>query len=117
VCGREYEAKRKDSLTCSATCRSNKRNAKAAPPPVENSLVAATRRELEAAGKVDTMLGQLALSLAGRMNGVLTGHASLSKELRLVTAAAVGAVATTGDGPVVDVVDEVRARRDAKRAG
>lgn len=119
VCGRDYEAKRKDSKTCSATCRSNKRNGAGSAPAAEvverNSLVIATRRELEEAGKVDTMLGQLALSLAGRMSGTPTGIAALSKELREVTNAAIG---TRTSAPVQDDgIDELRRRRDAKRAG
>lgn len=120
VCGRDFEAKRKDAKTCSATCRSNKRNLSAPPDPGEvgsNSLVKATTAELEAAGKVDTMLGQLAISLAGRMSGTTTGLAALSKELRSVIDAALGVKTTGSPAAVVDVVDEVRARRDAKRAG
>lgn len=118
VCGRDYEAKRKDSLTCSATCRSRKRNV--APPddsagPDENSLVKATRLELEAAGKADTMLGQLALALAARLKSEATGVSALSKELRAVTAAACGS-SLSGAVPVADDIDELRARRDAKRA-
>lgn len=119
VCGRDFEAKRKDAKTCSATCRSNKRNLSAPPDPDEvgsNSLVKATTAELAAAGKVDTMLGQLAISLAGRMSGTTTGLAALSKELRSVIDAALG-VKTPGAAPVTDDVDELRARRDAKRVG
>lgn len=119
VCGADFEAKRKDAKTCSATCRSNKRNMSSPPAPSEvgsNSLVKATTAELEAAGKVDTMLGQLAISLAGRMSGTTTGLAALSKELREVTNAAIG-VKAAGSAPVVDDVDELRARRDAKRVG
>ncbi|KQH75586.1 hypothetical protein AO501_25245 [Mycobacterium gordonae] len=86
----------------------------------DNPLVAATKRELEAAGKLDSMLGQQALALAARMSGADTvaGYASLSRELRTVMAAAIGtapaAPPAAGQG---DEVDELRARRDAKRAG
>jgi len=119
VCGRDFEAKRRDAKTCSATCRSNKRNQSSPPDRDEigsNSLVKATTAELEAAGKVDTMLGQLAISLAGRMSGTTTGLAALSRELRSVIDAALG-VKVPGVAPVVDDVDELRARRDAKRVG
>ncbi|TDK85475.1 hypothetical protein EUA02_29900 [Mycobacterium paragordonae] len=123
VCKRSYQAKRKESLTCSATCRSRKRHMRHPSEQSEvsdNPLVVATKRELEAAGKLDSMLGQQALALAARMSGADTvaGYASLSRELRTVMAAAIGvapaAPPAAGQG---DEVDELRARRDAKRAG
>lgn len=120
VCGHSYETKRKDSITCSATCRSRKRNMLPAGASADNSLVKATKAELEAAGKLDTRLGQQALILAARMSGTETpsGVGTLSKELDRVMAAAIGAAPPTapaaGQG---DRVDELRARRDAKRAG
>lgn len=125
VCGSEYESKRKDSLTCSSTCRSQKRNgAKRADGESlddsggRNSLVKAIRAELDAAGKADTALGQLALSLAASMSGSVTGIAALSKELRSVMDAAIGVKPGAGAGaPAADAVDELRARRNAKRAG
>lgn len=120
VCGRSYETRRKDSLTCSATCRSRKRDMLPAGAPADNPLVKATKAELEEAGKLDTRLGQQALILAARMSGTETpsGVGTLSKELDRVMAAAVGA--TTPSAPAAgegDSVDELRARRDAKRAG
>ncbi len=119
VCGRPFEAKRKDAKTCGATCRSNKRNQSSPPESGEyrtNSLVAATRAELEAAGKVDTMLGQLAISLAGRMSGTTTGLAALSRELRFVIEAAIGKRSPSGTEAEGDYIDELRKRRDAKKA-
>lgn len=119
VCGRDFEAKRKDARTCSATCRSNKRNMSSPPDPDGdggNSLVKATMVELEAAGKLDSMLGQQALALARRMSTEVTGVAALSKELSRVMAAATANVAGSGSAVVVDAVDELRARRNAKRA-
>lgn len=120
VCGGDFEAKRKDAKTCSATCRSNKRNMVPPADPGEvggNSLVKATTAELAAAGKVDTMLGQLAISLAGRMSGTTTGLAALSRELRSVIDAALGTKTGGGKTQTSDGIDELRARRDAKRAG
>lgn len=120
VCGLHFEAKRKDAVTCSASCRSRKRHIVPPSDPAANSLVKATQAELETAGKLDTMLGQQALALAARMSGSesVAGIASLSKELRTVMAAAIGtSPAVPTPGVAADVVDEVRARRDAKRAG
>jgi hypothetical protein len=131
ICGCEYEAKRKDSRACSATCRKRKgRGAGPAPVPAAAtsaaagepakpiSLVEATRLELTAAGKADTVLGQLALSLAGRLSGSVTGIAALSKEFRAVKAEALGEVPGANPAPGTgDTVDELRARRNAKRAG
>jgi hypothetical protein len=81
-------------------------------------LVEIARKELEAAGKLDTILGQQALVLAAAMTSEMTGVGTLSKELSRVLAAALGDVPPGGSAlGDVDVVDEVRARRDAKRAG
>ena len=119
VCGRDFEAKRKDAKTCSATCRSNKRNIAPPPRPDDgegNSLVKATTAELEAAGKLDTMLGQQALALAKRMSTEVTGVAALSKELSRVMAAATAVTPGSPSASAVDEVDELRKRRNAKRA-
>ena len=117
VCGRDFEAKRKDAITCSATCRSNRRNGKSAIGNVDTPLVKATRAELQAAGKLDTRLGQQALVLAAAMSAG-AGAGPLSKELDRVMEAAIGfappRAPAAGAG---DEVDELRARRDAKRAG
>lgn len=117
VCGDSFEAKRKDARTCSASCRSKKRYP--TPPqddPLGNPLVVAVRAELEAAGKLDSMLGQLALSLAARVKSEASGVSALSRELRAVTAAAVGAQVSSSAAGGGDGVDELRDRRDAKRA-
>jgi len=141
-CDRPYQAQRPTSKFCSNNCRA--RNSQTGGPirrdPVQpcsnkaglaagsmdavadpsspgdnNSLVKATRSELEAAGVVDTMLGQQALSIAIQMSGFETasGMAALSKELSRVMAEALrSAVSATADA-----VDELSARRDAKLAG
>ena len=119
VCGRDFEAKRRDAKTCSATCRSNKRNTSAPPADDESggySLVDAIRSELEEAGKLHTSLGQLALVLARRIGSETTGVAALSKELSRVTAAAIGAATPGSSDSDGDYIDELRKRRDAKKA-
>lgn len=79
-----------------------------------NSLVKATLSELEAAGAVDTMLGQQALRIATEMSGFGTagGMAALSKELSRVMAEALRVAISA----IADPVDELAARRDAKMA-
>lgn len=140
VCGRSYQAQRPTSKFCSSTCRvrnhqnpgvysQDTANIKVQPrrvssvdtvePPdsgpnaPSNSLEQATRTELEAAGVLDTLMGQQALRIAQQMSGFETagGMASLSKELSRVMNEALRA-ATVVDDPV----DELAARRDAKRA-
>lgn len=120
MCGREYEAKTKRSSMCSSTCRARKARGATPAIPADTPLVRATLAELDAAKKLDTMLGQQALALAARMSGTETvgGIAALSRELRTVMAAAVGAVPATAPAPGTgDNVDELRVRRNAKRAG
>jgi len=116
VCGRDFDAKRKDAITCGATCRSNRRNGKSATTPTDTPLVRATRAELEAAGKLDTRLGQQALVLAAGMS-TGSGVGQLSKELDRVMEAAIGISVKPPAAGTGDAVDELRARRDAKRAG
>src|ERR1700754_3018332 len=113
MCGREYEAKTKRSATCSSTCRARKSRGAAPAAPADTPLVRATKAELQGAGKLDTMLGQLALALAARMSGTETpgGIASLSRELRAVMAAATGTVPAAAPAVGTGDVDELRARR------
>ena len=60
ICGREYDARRSDSRMCSAACRQRRSRGAEPPPAEETPLLIATRQELEAAGKLETMLGQQA---------------------------------------------------------
>lgn len=131
VCGKAFQAKR-NARICGPTCRKRasrktksalkpvpeRRKAPVVPipsPPEELPLVEATRRELEAAGRLDTALGQAAMRLAGRMHSEFdTGSAlaALSKELRAVMAE------TLKDAtPHSDSLDELAARRAKKAAG
>lgn len=122
TCDREYEAKTARSRFCSDLCRVRKSRGAILAPSVESSaspLVNAARRELEAAGALDTALGQLVLALAARMSAAHTsaGVAALSRELRTVAAAALGSTPAVPPGAGhADAVDELRARRDAKVA-
>lgn len=122
VCGTGFEAKRPQARYCGETCKKRAQRGgiatPATPAPVVNravsGLVDAVEAELEAAGKLNSMIGQHAMELANRIvsaPGMNAGVASLSKELSRVMAEALK-VSTAKANPL----DELRARRDAKRA-
>jgi hypothetical protein len=77
-------------------------------------LIATTvRAELEAAGKTDSALGAVALTLAGRLDAGEdpgTAVASMAKELR-----AIMLELTRGGTVVADPVDELQRRRRERR--
>ncbi len=119
ACGTEYEAQRKTSRYCSTRCRMRASRRIEAPVAAESpgsgELVEALRRELADAGRLDTALGQQALALAVKLASPFdTGSAmaAVSRELR-----AVREEALRGAEHVADPLDELRLRRDAKRAG
>ena len=120
VCGRAYMAKDPRSKYCGAACR--QRHVRGTPvrtaTPVvgeATELVTVTRKALESVGRLDSVHGQLAMTIAAAVaagGDTASGLASLSKELRAVM------VEALGDGKVVgDAMDELKARRRVKRAG
>ena len=116
VCAAPYEAARATSKFCGATCRQRAQRGHTGDVPHEptSGTIAAVRAELEAAGRLETHLGQAALALAGRIDSAtaVMGFAALVKELRATMEAALANVREAADP-----VDELRSRRDAKRAG
>ena len=132
TCGKTYQAARPNSKYCKPGCRVRAhRSPKKSPEPVVLSLpellaglgsaktswplTDAAARELEAAGRLDTVFGQAALVLARRIESPMeTGAsiASMTKQLRETMADAL-----KGAQQVADPLDEIRARRDSKRAG
>ena len=122
-CGRSYQAARPNSKFCGDTCRKRaQRSPKSGAvkpteptPSLAAGLEAVTARELEAADRLDTVFGQAALVLARRIESPMeTGSsiASMTKQLRETMADAL-----KGAQQVADPLDEIRARRDSKRAG
>ena len=98
-CGRAFEAKRDNARFCSERCRTGASRARRSGRPetiasvsvlpvahedVGSGVVGATRAELEAACRVDTVLGQAALKLAERIDSstAVMGFAALVRELR-----------------------------------
>lgn len=119
-CGVEFDAGSSRAKWCSAACKKRRqRKPGEVPAPRESSgetrLVASVRAELEKADALDTFSGQLAIQLARKVSAAdATGVASLSKELRLVMAEALGEQAG-GEPESSDPDDELRKKRDAKR--
>lgn len=138
-CGEVYIAKMPNSRFCRGSCRVRNHQAKVLDqqvkavlagetveivdgeevsvvpkyvPPVD--LVSITRRTLEDANKLETVAGQQALRLAEAMCGRETGAglASLSKALTTVMEEIAG-----GTSVADDMLDELRARRERRRAG
>lgn len=128
-CASEWEAKSAKAKYCSDRCRvrayerrkagTDSQTGQVVPlepqQPSTESLVAATRAELEHTGRVDTALGQSALALAQRVDAGSSepgsSFAALVREHRAVLAEAVKDAETAADP-----LDEVRARRERKRA-
>lgn len=118
-CGVGFEAKRATAQYCSSTCRSRGNRKKPVAVvipdgPSESGLKQAIIAELSEAGRLETVLGQQAVELAGWMaspTASAAGVAALSKELR-----ALMAEATKGVAVAADPLDELRARRDRIRS-
>mgnify|MGYP003405091026 FL=1 len=132
TCGTEFTAARANAKYCSDRCRKRTKRSGADVVPLTEAelkpeqadgrkpgaIESATHRELEQAGRVETMLGQTALAHARKMDhGFMetgSAFASLSKELRSVMADALrGTAAATAPQ---QLQDELAARR-AERAG
>ena len=131
-CKRAYQATRPNSKYCGDTCRKRaQRSPKKSPKPVDLSLpellaglgsakthwplTDVTARELEDAGRLDTVLGQAAMVLARRIESPMeTGAsiASMTKQLRETLADAL-----KGAQQAADPLDEIRVRRESKRVG
>jgi hypothetical protein len=127
ICQRPFKAQRPQARFCGSTCRVRAHRLPGAVVPMkaqtpdvsqmghlEDDLVAAVKAELAAAGCDGSSLGAQAIQLARRMApGTFdtgSAYASLSKELRSVMAQAMA-----GATQAADPLDELKARRDAKR--
>jgi hypothetical protein len=125
-CGKQLPpstGKRK-RLYCDSKCRSKAYVARRANPaavaalpdqPADTSLADVVRRDLEAAGRLETLPGQIALALALRLTAAGTtasSVATLSKELRVLMAEALaGTKPREGDA-----LDEFTLRLQQKAA-
>ncbi|MDI6911469.1 hypothetical protein [Nocardioides sp.] len=114
-CGEAFEARRSTAKYCGDRCRQQARR-RAKPEDVDPRLpriVDLTTKELRRIGKLDTVLGQQALTLAHRMcstKDTASSIAAASRELdRLMLRLAVGAAKQE------DQLASARRRRDEKR--
>lgn len=134
-CGASFSPASKRARFCSVKCRTQatraraagqpeslapakpKRTRKAKPTPEPDAPVGtlgAVLAELRAAGRLDSSAGQAAVALARRIDDGAessSGLAALTREMRAAMAEALSRVEASGDA-----LDELRARREARRA-
>ena len=134
-CSKSFEAGTARAKWCSSACRKRVQRAghaktaqepAAAPAddvePTPSALVDEVTRELVAAGRLTSFHGQLAVQLARRLSQPdESGISSLSKELRLVMAAALDGSAPTvaveePDEPDDEITKARRSREQARQA-
>lgn len=127
-CGLSLASSRADAVYCGDTCKKRAQRAQRAAKRldiapergvtldsgVEAPLVVSVRSALAEADREASVAGQVALELAVRVANrkeLGSSVASLAKQLRETMAEALAGVAQAADP-----LDEIRARRDAKRA-
>ena len=140
TCSTDFDARSSRARFCSAKCRTaahyrrtklgipEARDPKPAPkapakgrkPKAQaedfpTGTLGAVIAELTAAGRLQTSAGQAAVALASRIDAGAessSGLAALTREMRAAMAEATANVAQAGDA-----LDELRAKREARRAG
>lgn len=132
-CGSDFDTSRRSARWCSDRCRTQAARARKTGKPetvkapakakarkarpveeVEVGVTPAVIRELVAAGRGETSAGRAAVALARRIDDGAessAGLAALTRELSARMAEALADVETAGD-----MIDELRARREARRA-
>ena len=132
-CGQPFAPASKRARFCSVKCRTQATRARATGQPESIAKPKRTRKpkaqaadsltgtlgavvaELTAAGRLQTSAGQAAVALASRIDAGAessSGLAALTREMRAAMAEATANVAQAGDA-----LDELRAKREARRAG
>jgi hypothetical protein len=132
-CAQTFSARSKRARFCSPKCRTQATRARArgeaetlpskakpkrtpkpqADAPISGTLGAVVA-ELRGAGRLDSSAGQAAVALARRIDDGAessAGLAALTREMRAAMAEALSRVEASGDA-----LDELRARREARRA-
>lgn len=124
-CGRRFASQRSHAKYCSDSCRRRANKAKKAGKvvPIDGSagqvpvvgMVAATRKELEGAGRLDSSLGQAALAAAARVDAnheTGSALAALLREHRAIMGEALKGAPTQADR-----LDELAERRRRRASG
>ena len=133
-CGKPFQSRQSAARFCSKVCRNQANRARAqgqpesvakpkrtrkpkaqAEPDSPTGTLGAVIAELTAAGRLQTSAGQAAVALASRIDAGAessSGLAALTREMRAAMAEATANVAQAGDA-----LDELRAKREARRAG
>ena len=134
TCSSDFDARSSRARFCSAKCRTQahyrrtklglperlepqskpKRTCKPKLADSPTGTLGAVIAELTDAGRLDTSAGQAAVALATRIDQGAessSGLAALTREMRAAMAEALANVAQAGDA-----LDELRARREARRA-
>lgn len=130
-CGEMFTPLRANHRFDSDTCRVNAQRGKLQPvaedaagaapkatPPLSETVVDRVRRDLEAAGRLDTWLGQSALAMAAVLAkgvGTPSGLSAANRELRETMTAALRGAGAPGS-TVAAHRDEVAARRARRGA-
>jgi len=138
TCSSDFDARSSRARFCSSKCRTQahyrrtklgipealnpaptpKAPAKGRKPTPDDSPIGtlgAVITELNDAGRLNTSAGQAAVALASRIDAGAessSGLAALTREMRAAMAEATANVAQAGDA-----LDELRAKREARRAG
>ena len=136
TCSSDFEARSSRARFCSSKCRTAahyrrtklgapeainpppakaKRTRKSKPGESPTGTLAAVIAELTEAGRLQTSAGQAAIALATRIDAGAessAGLAALTREMSARMAEATANVAQAGDA-----LDELRAKREARRAG
>ena len=121
VCSTRFEAATARGRYCSDRCRQKAKRGRDAARHAsdrESGLVAKVRRDLRAAGKLDTVRGELAIVVAEQIaKPDATGVQGLAKQLdMLLTALGIGEPASVAPSTSVepDLMDEIKERRERK---
>lgn len=127
-CGERFVAKSPRAVWCSKRCRQRATRARAhavaeadsasADGPIEPQLVVAIEADLREANAVDSVAGQLALTLARKLTAAnASAPASLAKEIRLCLDSARSGSALPPpreDEDDVDALDQIARKREEK---
>lgn len=116
VCEAEFEARRSTAKFCSATCR-QRQHRRPGEAGTRSALVSKVEREMRKAGVLDSVDGELAVTLARQITAPgATGVAGLIKQLNDCRARALATSTSVAQSTATesDPIDEMKERRERK---